>query len=220
MSLLPRQHRQLDLRSAQGVILPQPVQWQDIILRIYHMYMLQLCYRMMQMHLSHVGHGECYVGFCQCFEGWFGHDCAFRTVNVSWSSGIEKERPWLEELVHTPASWDPEPGAVRKRPLIYVYELPAMYNSIMLQYRNDQHLCHHRCFEVTPTSNVSIWYHGTYNIETGLHEYLLQSPHRTLDPEVLSDMVYQATSIKLTTANLAYCRKQTFTIFQRIALVK
>ena len=45
----------------------------------------------------------------------------------------EKERPWLKAHVHTPAARDPEEGATRKRPLIYVYELPPFYNSVMLQ---------------------------------------------------------------------------------------
>lgn len=45
------------------------------------------------------------------------------------------DRPWLKPFVHTPAARDPEPGASRKRPLIYVYELPAIYNSVLLQVR-------------------------------------------------------------------------------------
>jgi hypothetical protein len=32
----------------------------------------------------------------------------------------EDERPWLRQLVHTPAAQDPPAGATRKRPLIYV----------------------------------------------------------------------------------------------------
>lgn len=49
-------------------------------------------------------------------------------------AGMEAgERPWLKPFVHTPAARDPEPGATRKRPLIYVYDLPPMYNAIMLQ---------------------------------------------------------------------------------------
>ena len=45
------------------------------------------------------------------------------------------ERPWLKPFVHTPVARDPEPGQTRKRPLIYVYELPPWYNSVMLQVR-------------------------------------------------------------------------------------
>ena len=51
-------------------------------------------------------------------------------------AGMEDgERPWLKPFVHTPAARDPEPGHTRKRPLIYVYELPPWYNSVMLQVR-------------------------------------------------------------------------------------
>lgn len=43
------------------------------------------------------------------------------------------ERPWLKPFVHTPTARDPEPGATRRRPLIYVYDLPPMFNALMLQ---------------------------------------------------------------------------------------
>ena len=45
----------------------------------------------------------------------------------------EGERPWLKNIVRSPASRDPEPGATRKRPLIFVYELPPLYNEALLQ---------------------------------------------------------------------------------------
>ncbi len=32
----------------------------------------------------------------------------------------EGERPWLKDFALDPASKDPEPGAARKRPLIFV----------------------------------------------------------------------------------------------------
>lgn len=54
-----------------------------------------------------------------------------------FAAGLEEgERPWLKPHVHTPAARDPQPGASRKRPLIYVYELPAIYNSVLLQVRS------------------------------------------------------------------------------------
>ncbi len=40
------------------------------------------------------------------------------------------ERPWLRELVSVA-----EQPKQRRRPLIYVYDLPAEFNSRMLQYR-------------------------------------------------------------------------------------
>ena len=62
-----------------------------------------------------------------------GDSCCARCAPAA---GMEDgERPWLKPHVHTPAARDPEPGATRKRPLIYVYELPAIYNSVMLQVR-------------------------------------------------------------------------------------
>lgn len=42
------------------------------------------------------------------------------------------ERPWLRELIAAPAA---APMATRKRPLLYIYDLPAEFNSRMLQYR-------------------------------------------------------------------------------------
>ena len=28
------------------------------------------------------GRGECKLGFCKCYQGWFGHDCAYRMQGV------------------------------------------------------------------------------------------------------------------------------------------
>ena len=50
------------------------------------------------------------------------------------AAGMEDgERPWLKPHVHTPAARDPKPGDTRKRPLIYIYELPPIYNTLLLQ---------------------------------------------------------------------------------------
>ncbi|PSC68519.1 exostosin-like glycosyltransferase [Micractinium conductrix] len=127
------------------------------------------------------GHGECEQGFCKCHEDWFGHDCAYRTAGTPWTPGMEDgERPWLKPFVHTPAARDPEPGHTRKRPLIYVYELPPWYNSVMLQYRVERGDCVHRVFD---DHNSSLRNDGWLYLDTLIHEALLQSEHRTLDPE-------------------------------------
>ena len=64
---------------------------------------------------------------------------------------------------------------------IQVYELPPMYNQLMLQYRFDRESCTHRLFEEeNVTRFLNEW---GYTTETGFHEMLLQSKHRTLDPE-------------------------------------
>ncbi|KAI3432331.1 hypothetical protein D9Q98_003890 [Chlorella vulgaris] len=50
------------------------------------------------------------------------------------------DRPWLKPFVHTPAAWDP-PLPTRKRPFIYVYELPPIYNAVLLSYRTEKAHC-------------------------------------------------------------------------------
>jgi hypothetical protein len=82
--------------------------------------------------------------------------------------------------VKTPAAQDPPPSPKRKQPLIYVYELPPILNQLLLQYRLFGGSCVHRVFN---WKNVTELTQNAYNLETGLHEYLLQSEHRTLDPE-------------------------------------
>ncbi|GFR49029.1 hypothetical protein Agub_g11051, partial [Astrephomene gubernaculifera] len=72
-------------------------------------------------------------------------------------------------------------GAVaRKRPLIYVYDLPPAYNARMLQYRNDRGLCTWRTFG---SGNASETFGWTYGLEVLMHEMMLQSEHRTFDPD-------------------------------------
>ncbi|BDA44352.1 hypothetical protein COCOBI_05-5360 [Coccomyxa sp. Obi] len=145
------------------------------------------------------GHGTCYLGFCKCDPGYFGHDCANRAAGVPASAGVNfTERPWLSELVSAA-----EQAEQRRRPLIYVYDLPAEFNSRMLQYRLSKRECVWRQFTDSNQSFINTW---TYSIENAFHERLLQantvaahmsplclssaarlgirsSEHRTLDPE-------------------------------------
>ena len=112
--------------------------------------------------LLHAGHGQCNNGFCHCYPGWFGQDCAYRMEGVEYTPGQRRmllaashpaclprftralarvgatgdehtTKPWIAPHVDTPAARDPEPGQARKRPYIYVYELPGKFNSHMLQ---------------------------------------------------------------------------------------
>ena len=57
-----------------------------------------------------------------------------------------------------------------------------MYNQVLLQYRHDRNKCAHRTFGLDNSTLLNDGY--LYNAEPGLHEALLQSAHRTLDPEV------------------------------------
>lgn len=126
------------------------------------------------------GHGDCKLGFCKCHDGWFGLDCANRMEGVEESPGLAAVRPWVAEVVHTPAA--AEALKDRTRPLIYVYDLDPLYNQRMLEYRLDsgQERCVSRLYSVKNESLTSGW---VYALEMGLHEMLLQSKHRTLNPE-------------------------------------
>lgn len=111
---------------------------------------------------------------------------------VSWSRGpLLDERPWLESTVATPAAEDPPPAPTRKRPLIYIYEMPPKFTQHMLQYRFASEFCGHRLYrEGNKTVAID---HAAYKGETGIHEMIAQSAHRTLDPEVRSPLSTRAT---------------------------
>lgn len=128
------------------------------------------------------GRGECLKGFCKCDPGWHGIDCAHRsaTPGVARQGRQASVQPWIAELVHTPAAQDPLPGATRRRPLIFVYEMAADYGTLLAQYRFGTEDCVPRFFKPGNKSVLSTW---TYSLEFGLLEMMLQSEHRTLDPE-------------------------------------
>ncbi|KAK9805384.1 hypothetical protein WJX73_009679 [Symbiochloris irregularis] len=127
------------------------------------------------------GHGQCRFGFCLCDEGFYGHDCARHAAGADMSTdAILLEKPWIAEVV-TNAAVDVTQSRPQLRPLIYVYDLPSMYNTRMLQYRIAKNTCLWRSFEGTNITALTQWSH--YSLESLLHEHLLQSPHRTLDPE-------------------------------------
>ncbi|GLI60030.1 hypothetical protein VaNZ11_002095 [Volvox africanus] len=148
------------------------------------------------------GHGECDSGFCKCHEGWYGTDCARKVAGQPMEPGLHEadRRPWLAEAVRVApeaaaaalaaggeaagaaAATVTQPGLkqARRRPLIYVYDLPPAYNARMLQYRNDKGLCTWRSYNSGNRTEVSAW---TYGLEVLFHEMLLQSDHRTFDPE-------------------------------------
>ncbi|KAG1671014.1 hypothetical protein FOA52_014258 [Chlamydomonas sp. UWO 241] len=143
------------------------------------------------------GHGECKEGFCKCHVGWYGTDCVRRKAGLEMPlSGVEAERSWLGGVVKQPpaltaaaggqAAGGREDGAggaaplKRLRPFIYVYDLPPAYNARMLQYRVEKTLCAWRGFW---ESNNTGKHPGTYGIEAAMHEMMLQSEHRTFDPE-------------------------------------
>jgi hypothetical protein len=106
------------------------------------------------------GHGKCNHGFYMCEPGWTGQDCSMK-VDASPSS--------LTGSL-----------ALRPRPLIYVYDMPPRFDQHMLQYKLGIEHCIHRLYD---ENNATEFLNHQYTTETGLHELLLQSSHRTLDPE-------------------------------------
>ena len=66
------------------------------------------------------------------------------------------------------------------RPAIYVYELPVWFNGWLHETRLHSHDCTYRRYKEGNTTN---WENYAFGLELALHEVLLASPHRTLNPE-------------------------------------
>ena len=73
----------------------------------------------------------------------------------------------------------PPPPPKRVSPLIYVYELSAESNTMLLARRLSSSACALRSY--TSTGGVE-WSNTLYGAELAIHEALLSSPYRTLDP--------------------------------------
>lgn len=126
------------------------------------------------------GHGECQRGWCKCHEGYYGHDCALLQKGTPNLPGLGSKRPALADLIvdhHNRLSIERK---VSLRPLIYIYDLPPIYNSRLLQYRPERRFCTHRFFA---DDNATRPGEFLYAIESGLHEMFAQSDHRTFNPE-------------------------------------
>lgn len=68
-----------------------------------------------------------------------------------------------------------------RRPLVYVYDLDPRFTTAQLQQRADKWKCTTRSME---SGNTTRFVDTLYGVETALHELLLDSPHRTEDPEL------------------------------------
>ena len=110
------------------------------------------------------GHGRCDRGSCICDPGFHGADC-------SLDRGLDTD----SRFYRVPTQY----GGKRKRPLIYVYELPPEFNARTWNHRRNG-LCTAREFAEGNSTDPSHFY---YPLEHMLHEWLLNSEHRTNDPE-------------------------------------
>lgn len=141
--------------------------------------------------------GICLQGLCACRKGWYGIDCSIPCYLPS----LEKRPSWLlqanvssDETNHnfTPAV------TIKKRPLIYVYDLPAELSTQLLQGRHFKYHCVNRIYSV---DNITVWTENLYGAGIALYETLLASEHRTMNgdeadyfyvPLLLACMVEQA----------------------------
>ncbi|KAL1528336.1 hypothetical protein AB1Y20_009690 [Prymnesium parvum] len=114
--------------------------------------------------------GECEGGYCRCARGSYGADCSGSTAGGAAA---------------------PPGGAF---PRVYVYDLPGEFNTFLLSRRLDARSCVLRTYRplaergaraaLGGTDGVGVeWADNLYGAEVALHEALLRSPHRTLDPE-------------------------------------
>lgn len=78
---------------------------------------------------------------CQCHEGWYGADCSIPSVFSSirdWPQWLRPAHVDIPGYTHTAESIN-EVGALvtKKRPLIYIYDLPPEFNSHLLEVGKD-----------------------------------------------------------------------------------
>ncbi|GBF92598.1 hypothetical protein Rsub_05212 [Raphidocelis subcapitata] len=77
----------------------------------------------------------------------------------------------------------PPPLPARRRPLVFVYDMPAPFVARLLQFRSDKAACTWRLFGGEGNGTTFTGSAWPYALESFFHEALLQSPHRTLDPD-------------------------------------
>ena len=121
--------------------------------------------------------GECISGFCRCATGFAGADCSIEQATASRATAA---------ATYSSAASDANAATTALRPRVYVYELPGEFNVFLLARRQSNDACAIR--EYSAGGGVS-WTNTLYGAEVALHEALLASPHRTLDPE-LADYFY------------------------------
>ncbi|KAK1288944.1 putative glucuronoxylan glucuronosyltransferase F8H [Acorus calamus] len=130
------------------------------------------------------GHGHCRGGFCACDKSWYGVDCSIPSVLSpigEWPKWLQPatldvpvEAPITSDLVNIKAE------VKKKRPLIYVYDLPPEFNSHLLEGRHYRYQCVNRLYN---DQNTTIWTDQPYGAQMALYESILASSYRTLNGE-------------------------------------
>jgi hypothetical protein len=111
-----------------------------------------------------------------------GADGGSRTRHVTRSGENGLQTGQTETGSGSVASGDRPPRRRHaRRPLVYVYDLDPRYTTAQLQQRQERRKCTTR---VMDKNNETLFVDNLYGVETALHEMLLDSPHRTEDPEL------------------------------------
>ena len=129
--------------------------------------------------------GRCEHGFCFCKAGWWGVDCSIPTAAGASSSpsfSIHPGSPTNEQKKQQDQERSQYTPVARLRPLIYVYEMPRRFTTDLLQRRQDKLFCTHRTYLQRNKTQYAYGIYQGYVLELLLHEWLLTSPHRTLNP--------------------------------------
>jgi len=130
------------------------------------------------------GHGKCRGGFCQCDKGWFGTDCSI----PSTLSTVGEWPQWLRPAHLEVPSEKNVPGNLinlsavvkKKRPLIYIYDLPPDFNSLLIEGRHFKFECVNRIYD---ERNATVWTDYLYGSQMAFYENILATAHRTMNGE-------------------------------------
>ena len=144
------------------------------------------------------GRGECHRGFCECEQGWTGSDCSIPMLRVGRGGRVhaadERKSGGKRRGGHNNGHGNSNGGSAADpntntkpaalRPSIYVYELPVKYNTWLMETRMHPQDCTYRRYTAQARGGMSTnWENYAFGLEMALHEILLASPHRTLNPE-------------------------------------
>ncbi|CAN1183534.1 Probable glucuronoxylan glucuronosyltransferase F8H [Linum perenne] len=130
------------------------------------------------------GHGHCRGGFCQCRSGWYGIDCSIPSVLSplrGWPRWLQPSQLNIPENKNgTTKQFNLNALVKKKRPLVYIYDLPPEFNSLLLEGRHFKLECVNRIYN---NKNATIWTDQLYGSQIAMYESLLASAHRTLNGE-------------------------------------